>query len=87
MAKDLSPVAKSLLTLLNNIDELIVRSHNRKDAREVMRALTVYANSKNYEIPDSKIEDFYAILLDGRPQTLSFIIKDIAGDIIKTGMK
>jgi hypothetical protein len=86
MAKELSPTAKSLLILLNNVDELIVLSNNRKDAREVMRAFTVYAQGKSFPIPTGKVENFYAILLDGRPDTISFVVKDIAGDIIKTGM-
>lgn len=85
MAKELSPTAKSLLVLLNNVDELIVKSNNRKDAREVMRAFAVYAQGKSYPIPMNKVEMFYDHLLDGRPDTLSFIVKDIAGDIIKTG--
>jgi hypothetical protein len=86
MAKELSPTAKSLLILLNNIDELVVKSNNRRDAREVMRALTVYAHGKNYPIPAGKVDDFYSILLDGRPETISFIVKDIASDVIKNGM-
>lgn len=86
MAKELSPIAKSLLVLLNNIDELIVLSNNRKDAKEVMKALEIYANAKNYSIPSEKIDNFHAILLDGRPETISFIVKDIAGDILKKGM-
>jgi len=86
MAKDLSPTAKSLLVLLNNVDELIVLSNNRKAAREVMKAFTIYAHGKNYPVPSGKVDNFYAILLDGRPETISFIVKDIAGDIIKTGV-
>lgn len=86
MAKELSPTAKSLLVLLNNIDELIVLSNNRKYAREVMKAFTTYAEGKNYPIPAEKIHNFHSILLDGRPETISFVVKDIAGDIIKTGM-
>ena len=34
----LSEVATSLLTLLNNMEELIVRSNKRQEAKEVMRA-------------------------------------------------
>jgi len=86
MAKELSPTAKSLLVLLNNIDELIVLSNNRQDAREVMNAFTIYAQAKNYPIPFEKIDNFHSMLIDGRPNTLSFIVKDIAGDILKTGM-
>ena len=86
MPKELSQTAKSILILLNNIDELIVLSNNRKDARAVMDALTVYAHGKNFPVPVGKVENFYAILLDGRPNTISFVVKDMATDIIKTGM-
>jgi len=85
-AKELSPIAKSLLVLLNNVDELIVKSSNRTAAKEVMTAFTLYAQGKNFAIPTEKVETFYDHLLDGRPQTLSFIIKDIAGDVVQTGM-
>jgi hypothetical protein len=34
--KELSPVAKSLLTLLNNVHDLIVISNRRSDARDVI---------------------------------------------------
>jgi len=87
MKKQVSSIASSILALLNNIDELIVKSNNRQDAKEVMRAMTIYAASKNYSLPNEKIENFYAILLDGRPMTLSFIIKDIARDIVMSERK
>ena len=86
MAKELSPVSKSLLVLLNNVDELIVKSSDRKKAKEVMVAFTFYAQGKNFPIPVTKVESFYDHLLDGRPQTLSFLVKDIASDIIRSGL-
>jgi hypothetical protein len=85
MAKELSSTAKSLLTLLNNVDELIVLSNDRTNAREVMKAFVLYANSKNFPFPRDKVANFYAVLLDAQPRTLSFIVKDMAGDIIKEG--
>jgi hypothetical protein len=87
MADKISPVATSILTLLNNVDELIVQSNNRQDARDVMTALTIYANSKNYPIPHQKIDNFHAVLLDARPETISFIVKDIAGEVIINSRK
>ena len=84
MPKDLPPVTKSLLTLLNNVDELIMLSNNRKDAKEVMTAFAMYAQSKNIAYPVDKVEDFLYVLLDARPETLSFLIKDIAGDVLKS---
>jgi len=85
MAKELSPVAKSILVLLNNVDELIVLSNDRKNAREVMNALTIYASAKSFPVNEGKVENFHAMLLDGRPETISFIVKDIASDVISKG--
>ena len=84
MPKELTPVTKSLLTLLNNIDELIVKSNNRKDAKQVMTAFALYAHSKNVSYPVDKVDDFLDVLLDARPETLSFLVKDIAGDVIQS---
>ena len=84
--KEFSPVARSLLVLLNNVDELIVRSNNRSGAKGVMEAFVVYAQGKNFPVPIDKVDNFHAILLDGRPETISFIVKDIASDIITSGM-
>lgn len=78
----LSDTATSILTLLNNINELIVKSSNRQDAREVMKALKVYAKGKNFPMPDEKMDNFHAILIDARPLTLTMLIKDIADDVI-----
>ena len=82
MAKEISQVAQSLLILLNNVEELIVRSNNRENARGVMKAFASYAKGKNYPFPTEKVHNFHAILLDGRPETISFLVKDIANDII-----
>jgi len=79
--KKLSPTALSILTLLNNINELIVVSNDREGASDVMRALTIYAGNSNYKLPQEKIENFHAVLLDSRPITLSYIIHDIASEI------
>ena len=82
-----SKVALSILTLLNNVEELIAKSNNRQDAQDVMKALVVYANSKNYQIPLDKVDNFFDILLDSRPNTLSFAIRDIANDIVSSERK
>lgn len=87
MPNKINSVATSILTLLNNIDELIVLSSDRQNARDVMEALTIYAASQNFLLPIDKVENFYSILLDARPQTISFIVKDIAGDVIQTSQK
>ena len=86
MAKELSPTTKSLVVLLNNVEELIVKSNNRSSAKDVMSAFVAYAKGKNHTIPMEKVDNFYAMLLDGRPETISFIVKDIAVDIISTGI-
>ena len=78
----LSSTASAILTILNNINELIVLSSDRQKAKEVMHALTVYADNKRFSLPSDKIESFYAILIDSRPYTLTSLIKDIAEDIV-----
>ena len=83
--KKISPTATTLVTLINNINDLIVVSNKRKEASEVMDALTIYARNLNYKIPDEKISNFHSVLLDSRPITLSYILHDIAAEIVKTG--
>lgn len=79
----ISPTALSILTLLNNINDLIVKSNDREGASDVMKALTIYAGNFNYPVPDDKIKNFHAVLLDSRPITLSYIVHDIATEIVK----
>jgi len=83
----ISPTATSILTLLNNINDLIVESNDRENARDVMKATKIYAASKNFPLPEEKVEDFYAVLIDSRPFTLSALIHDIATDIIVADQK
>lgn len=78
----LSPTAKSIIALLNNINDLIVISNKRKEASDVMSALKIYANNLKYVIPEDKIQNFQSVLLDSRPITLSYIIRDIAVDVV-----
>ena len=84
---ELSSTATSLITILNNINELIVLSSKREEAKEVMRALKVYATSKSFPIPEEKIDNFYSVLLDSKPYTLTSIIQDIARDIVLADSK
>ena len=79
----LSETATSLLTLLNNIDELIIRCNNRQDARDVMKAFRIYATNHNFSIPEDKVDNFHAVLLDSKPYTISSIVHDIAADVIR----
>jgi len=83
----LSSTAVSLITLLNNMDELIVISNNRIGAKDTMRAMKVYAESKNFPLPEEKIQNFYAVLIDSRPYTLSSLLRDLAQDIIRIDSK
>jgi len=80
----LSPTASSMLVILNNAKELIVRSNDRQRAQDVIRALGVYAKSKNFKVPSEKLDNFCSVLIDSRPATLSFLIKDIVRDIIES---
>jgi hypothetical protein len=85
--RNLSDTAKSLLTLLNNANELIVKSSDRRGAEDVMQAARAYAKGKNFLLPQDKISNFSAILIDARPYTLTMLIKDIAEDIIRLDTK
>ena len=87
MPEKLSPTATSLLILLNNIRDLVAQSNNRQGAKDVMSALKIYARNKNFPCPEDKIDDFYAVLLDSRPNTISFLLHDIAQDIITADKK
>lgn len=83
----LSDTATSILTLLNNVNELIVKSSDRKNAEEVMKATRAYAKGKNFNLKDERIENWLAVLLDARPYTLTMLIKDIADDVIASDLK
>ena len=85
--KQLSPIASSLITLLHNINELVAISNQRKEAAEVMKAIQIYAKNANFVFPaktQQKIDHFHAVLLDSRPITVTYMVQDIAQDIIKT---
>jgi len=84
---ELSDTAKSLLALLNNINELIVLSSDRMNASEVIRAMASYAKNKNFDLPKDKIDNFLAVLFDARPITLTNIVKDIAEDVVMIDKK
>jgi hypothetical protein len=75
-------VSTSILTLLNNIEELIVVSNDRQSADQVMKVIKIYADNNGYKLPDGKIDGFRAILLDSKPNTLASVIQDIAMDIL-----
>lgn len=78
----INPNVKSIIALLNNINDLIVVSNKRKEASDVMKALKIYANNVNYPIPEDKISNFHAVLLDSRPITLSYILREISMDVL-----
>jgi len=84
---NISETARSILTLLNNANDLIVQSSDRSAARDVMRAIRVYGDNKGFLLPQDKIDNFYAVLIDARPFTLTSIIKDIAEDVIMIDKK
>jgi hypothetical protein len=77
-----SPTCKSILTLLNNVNELIVKSSDRQGARDVMKAVKVYADNNKFEIPQDRLDSFHAILIDSTPLTLTNLIKDIAQSVM-----
>jgi len=82
----LSPIASSLITLLNNINDLVAISNRRQAANDVMKAFRIYAANSNFILPEEtqqKIDHFHAVLLDSRPITVTYLVKDIAQDIVK----
>jgi len=83
MSTTIPPTVRSILTLLNNVNDLIVISQRREAAKDVMIALQIYAQNKNFKLPEQKIENFYSVLIDSRPQTLHYLILDIAQDIVR----
>jgi len=83
----ISETATFILTLLNNIDELVVKSFDKRSALEVMQALRIYAKNKDFPLNEERIDNFEAVLLDARPYTISMIIKDIADDVMTAEMK
>lgn len=83
MLQELPQSVRSILTLLNNINELITISSKRKEAKDVMDALVIYAKSKNVVLPEEKILTFYARLIDARPITLTLLIMEISKELIR----
>ena len=81
--KEISQTTKSVLTLINNAHDLIVVSNKRTAAKEVMRALRAFARDKNYPLPEEKLDNFFAVLLDCRANTLSYLLTDLAQTIVE----
>jgi len=84
---ELSSTASNILTILNNIDELIVKSSDRKNAANVVKALRAYARGKHFPISEDKLDNFLAILIDARPLTLTSLVHDIAREVIMADKK
>ncbi len=84
MPYEISKTAKSLIVLLNNANELISVSNRRKEAVDVVKALCIYAKSKNFPLPDEKIEMFNDVVLDSRTNTIAYLLQEIAKDIALT---
>jgi len=89
MPNELSPIVSSLITLLNNINDLVSISNKRQEARDVMKALCIYADNSKFIFPEStqnKIARFNSVLLDSRPITITYLVMDIAQDILNAGI-
>lgn len=80
MAK-LSSTATAIITLLNNINELLFH-HRRAEAVDVMRALKVYAINRNFTISEEKVENFYSVIHDARSDTLVSLLLDISQEVL-----
>lgn len=89
-AKEISIIATSIITLLNNVNDLVVMSNKRKEARDVMDAIKIYAKNSKFilsEAAKQKISHFDSVLLDSRPITITYLIQDIAQEILKGEIK
>ena len=80
--KMISETATNILLLCNNINDLIVKSNDRQNARDVLKAAVIYAKNNNFPLPKEKVDNFFDVLLDKKPGVLSLYIKDIASDIL-----
>lgn len=78
-----SPTARTIFALLNNINDLVSQSNDRNNADDVMRALSIYANGKDFALPQLKIDNFHEILIDSRSTTISELLRSIAVDVVK----
>lgn len=74
---------KSIITLLNNVDDLIVVSSKRAEAKDVMDAIKIFAKSRYIDLPEDQVEDFYDLLYDSRPITLSGLLRSIAHTLVE----
>lgn len=83
MPKEIPAPKRSIITLLNNANDLISISNKRKEARQVIMALKAYARDNNIDIPEEKIDRVLDSLLDCRSNTLSYMLTDIAKSVIK----
>tara|TARA_R110000824_G_scaffold12226_7_gene53579 strand:- start:12246 stop:12518 length:273 start_codon:yes stop_codon:yes gene_type:complete len=84
--ENLSPIAKSLIAILNNVDELVTQTNDRTAAKDVMKAFKIYANSKNYPIPTEKVDDFMDVIFDSRSITITYLVRNIAEEIINSDL-
>lgn len=85
--KELSQTAKSIITILNNVNELVSKSSARTMARDVMTAMRIFAKEKKYTLPEEKIDDFLSVLLDSRSITVTYLLRDIASDVARNDGK
>ena len=74
---------KSVIVLLNNVDELVTVSNARKEAVDAMKALKIYAKNQHINVPEQKIDQYISVVWDSRPLTLSAIVRDIAMDVVR----
>ena len=83
----ISSTASNILSILNNIDELIVKSSDRQTAADEIRALKAYVKGKHFPLSEDRMDNFLAVLIDARPLTLTSIIRDIAQEVITVDRK
>lgn len=82
MNYQLSEDVNLIVVLLNNVEELIVLSNDRKNARAVLEAIEIYSKGTNIQIPINKILDLKKMLIDSPPPKISNVIKNISKEIV-----
>lgn len=82
MARSLSQEAKTILSLLNNCEELVTISNDRKRAADQIKALAIFARNKKFPMNETKIQNYLKVIIDSRAETLKYILMDIANDVV-----
>lgn len=84
---NLSEIAKSLIVLTHNAEELAVTHSKRTEAIDVIKAMKIYVKEKGFPLSEEYLDGFIAVALDSRSATLQSILRNIAMKIAETDSK